>query len=541
MRVLGRIRLSRVTDATTSPERQRADIERWAAAHGHEIVGWAVDLDVGRSVNPLEAPELSTWLNDPEKASSWDIIVCWKLDRLAVGSIYLADVMKWCQKNGKTIVSTSESFDLSTWVGRMLAALLAGVAEGELEAIRDRNTSAARHNIRSGKYRGGVAPAGYRGEKIDGEWRLVQDEIIAPAIKEIVRRVLDGEPIRRILRDFDTRGVPSPKARADTQAGRGDKGRKWSVTATIRLLRSPTMLGQIVYREALVGADGQVQRDDKGRKVYGPEIVLRDESGAPVVRCEPLVTRDEFDRVGRMLDDLSGKYGPKRRKNPVSPLLRVIYCGVCGKPGYRQRGRYFDYWRCASQQSHQGPCANRGWRYDEAETFAETLLLSDFGDKPMRRREFVPGNSNAAELAEIEAELADVAALVGTPAFRGEAGAILVRRSEALAARRDTLEALPSVEPGYRLVETGQTLREAWDAWTTDERNQFLRKSGVRVIWSKLAESGLAVDFETLHLEKLLAGIDPGLDAAEEYERLTPPDPEEAASIPASGGPEADV
>ncbi|MBB5155558.1 hypothetical protein [Saccharopolyspora phatthalungensis] len=61
-RVLGRIRLSRfqgLEDVTTSPERQRLAIEKWADVNGHEIVGWAEDLDLGRSVDPLTAPELS--------------------------------------------------------------------------------------------------------------------------------------------------------------------------------------------------------------------------------------------------------------------------------------------------------------------------------------------------------------------------------------------------------------------------------------------------------------------------------------------------
>ncbi|MBB5154238.1 hypothetical protein BJ970_001772 [Saccharopolyspora phatthalungensis] len=51
MRVLGRIRLSRfrgLEDVTSSPERQKLNIERWADANGHEIIGWATDLDLGR-------------------------------------------------------------------------------------------------------------------------------------------------------------------------------------------------------------------------------------------------------------------------------------------------------------------------------------------------------------------------------------------------------------------------------------------------------------------------------------------------------------
>lgn len=92
MRVLGRIRLSRYQgqeDVTTSPDRQRHAIEQWAAANGHEVIGWATDLDVGRSVDPIAAPDLGKWFSEPERVGSWDIIAAYRLDRLATGSIYL--------------------------------------------------------------------------------------------------------------------------------------------------------------------------------------------------------------------------------------------------------------------------------------------------------------------------------------------------------------------------------------------------------------------------------------------------------------------
>ena len=44
--VLGRIRLSRATDESTSPERQREVMDSWAKSNDHEVVGWAEDLDV---------------------------------------------------------------------------------------------------------------------------------------------------------------------------------------------------------------------------------------------------------------------------------------------------------------------------------------------------------------------------------------------------------------------------------------------------------------------------------------------------------------
>ncbi|MGI8306131.1 recombinase family protein [Saccharopolyspora hattusasensis] len=116
----------------------------WAKANGHEVIDWAIDTDVSRSVDPFNAPELGPWFSKPEKVHAWDIVATWKLDRLATGSIYLNKVMSWCFENEKDLVSVTEDFDLSTWFGRMVANVIAGVAEGEVEAIMERTRDSQR-------------------------------------------------------------------------------------------------------------------------------------------------------------------------------------------------------------------------------------------------------------------------------------------------------------------------------------------------------------------------------------------------------------
>ena len=63
MRVLGRLRLSRATEESTSIERQREVIQQWSDMHGHTVVGWATDLDVSGSVDPFDTPQLGDWLD----------------------------------------------------------------------------------------------------------------------------------------------------------------------------------------------------------------------------------------------------------------------------------------------------------------------------------------------------------------------------------------------------------------------------------------------------------------------------------------------
>ena len=79
MRVLGRIRLSRSSEESTSVERQRELIENWAKTNNHEIVAWAEDVDVSGAISPFDTPALGPYLKEPA-SNEWDILVAWKLE-----------------------------------------------------------------------------------------------------------------------------------------------------------------------------------------------------------------------------------------------------------------------------------------------------------------------------------------------------------------------------------------------------------------------------------------------------------------------------
>jgi len=63
-------------------------------------------------------------------------------------------------------------------------------------------------------------------------------------------------------------------------------------------------------REPLKDAQGGPQRDSKGKKVFGPETVVRNDDGSPVVRAEPIITREVLDRLASSWP--TGKIGRNR-------------------------------------------------------------------------------------------------------------------------------------------------------------------------------------------------------------------------------------
>jgi site-specific DNA recombinase len=222
---------------------------------GYEEVGIAEDLDVTAATAAFDRPQLGAWLTN--RLGEFDVLVFYRMDRIVRRLLDLADLIRWCQEYSVKVVSATEQFlDLTAPFGDIVALLVAKVAEMELAAISDRNASAARYNIRAGKYRGGIPPWGYLPEQTEEGWRYVQDPEQVPVINEVVRRTLDGEPLRAIAHDLTSRGVLTPRDRFAQAQGREVKGYEWHSAPLKRSLTSPTLLGQIGAREALTDASG---------------------------------------------------------------------------------------------------------------------------------------------------------------------------------------------------------------------------------------------------------------------------------------------
>lgn len=481
------IRLSRVTETTTSPERQLEKCKELCEKRGYEVVGVADDPGVSAAVPPFERPELGPWLKTPQR---YDILVFYRMDRLVRRLADLADLISWGQEHHIKLVSATEAFlDLDAPFGDIIALLVAKVAEMELEAIRARTGSASKHTITAGRWRGGVPPWGYIPEKDGKRHRLVQDASQVEVIREVVDRVLKHESLRSIAHDLTTRGVLTPRDRFAQVKGREPSGYEWHSAPLKRALTSPAMLGRVVTRDAVLGADGQPLRDAKGNRVLGSETIVVDETGTPVVRAEPIVTKEVFDRVGRELAGRENRKEPTKRSSAL--LTQVLFCGECGRPAYRLKGgqgrqpRY----RCASAQ-YKDQCSNRTVSLEWADKAVEEKVLATLGPMERKRRVWFTGNEVTGELAEVREMLADVVELIGTPGYRKGTPQRerLDARIAALTARQAELEQTPVEESGWKYEGTGQTVGEWWEAATPAERTVWLRQQGIRAEWTSETE-----------------------------------------------------
>lgn len=461
-KVLGVIRLSRDTEESTSPERQRQIIENWASVHECQIVGWAEDRGVSASVDPWKRPELGPWLHG--QRTSFNTIVVWRVDRLARRVLHFASLLDWARNNHKDIVSATEGFDLATPLGRMFAQMIAMLAEGELEAVKERTKASYDYLIANGRHRGGFLPYGYRAQPNPaGGYRLEIDPDAAAVIQKIVQRILDGCSINSVVTWLNSTGVPTSLDHQRIRAGRPPKGALWRVGNLSKMLRSRTLLGYM-------------QPDNRSPVV--------DDAGRQVRRADPILTYDQWQQLQDHVAEKRTRDPGQRQRSNGSMLLRVAFCGLCGRPLYVYPGRSSSYYRCASKAIGGISCGNRGIAVPRLEQLASDMFLGRIGDVDVVRKRLLPGEDHQQEIDETQAALERLIVRLEKMTPGGLAEEAVLARIREHEVRLTDLKNRPQRPDIWAHEATGQTISQLWDNLDRLARGKFLREAGVRIDWT---------------------------------------------------------
>jgi DNA invertase Pin-like site-specific DNA recombinase len=142
----------RVSSVGQNVAGQRREIQRWL--DGNNVPGdqteWFIDTASGKDLERPAFERLQTAVFNGDVQA----IVVWKLDRLSRnlrdGINTLAD---WCDR-GMRVVAVTQQIDFNGALGKMLAAVLLGVAEMERESIRERQAVGIAAAKERGTYKG---------------------------------------------------------------------------------------------------------------------------------------------------------------------------------------------------------------------------------------------------------------------------------------------------------------------------------------------------------------------------------------------------
>jgi site-specific DNA recombinase len=341
-------------------------------------------------------------MRDAAKARQFDTLLVMDTTRLA-RSQELAPLVDRLRFQGMRVIGVQDAFDSAAATADMQAGM-SGIMSVEFrKQVRARTHSALETRAKLGRPTGGRC-YGYtsQNEPVEEEGAIVA---------EIFERRANGEGLRAIVRDLNTRAVPTPH------------GRPWAVSGMHAMLRNERYVGRLVWNRSMWRKD-----PDSGKRIR----VERPESERIVHTDERLrlVSEETWYRVRSR--DVPVTHAPNARlKHALSGLL---LCGECGKPmtlagGVNSRGMGSRRYVCRTYKEHRDApgigCSNN---LTVSRAVAEELLI-----EPLRAR-LLADDDFLAALERLKASEPDPFALPLPPVSDAPSDEVLAAKLDAIRA-----------------------------------------------------------------------------------------------------------
>ncbi len=167
---------ARVSTFDQEAENQLAELRRYVDARG-----WTAQefIDKGISGAKSRRPALDALIKDA-KRRRFDVVVCWRRDRLGRNLRHLILLIDELHALGVAFISLHEGIDATTPAGRLQLHVLGAIAEFERARIAER-------------VRAGLARARKQGRRLGRPQRPVPESVLAPvrglSVREAARQL----------------------------------------------------------------------------------------------------------------------------------------------------------------------------------------------------------------------------------------------------------------------------------------------------------------------------------------------------------------
>ncbi len=298
-----------------SIDTQLDNLRRWAAEHGHIVVGEYVDPGISARKSPLKRPDLQRLLGDLDK---FEAVAFTKLDRWTRNVRGYYQVQEQLDAHKVAWIAIQEDYETVTSAGRFKVNIMLAVAESEADRTSERIKVVFDRKVEKGEYIGTHVPLGFAVR----DKRLVLSED-APLVREVFavyRRTGSVYQAKDFLHAH---------------------GHTLVYPTVHKMLRNPMYAGR--YRD-------------------NPDY------------CPAIISPREFDEVQRLMEKRSVRRSGTRNVYLFSGLLR---CSVCGHNlgGNYVNARVSLRYRCP-YHAMNGRCPNaRNYREIDVEAWLLDNLL----------------------------------------------------------------------------------------------------------------------------------------------------------------------
>jgi DNA invertase Pin-like site-specific DNA recombinase len=309
-------------------KRQEQDGRALCAMRGWEVADVYVDNDIS-ALRGKYRPAYERLLADVRSGKVTHVVAyglsrLWRNRRERAAAIELFSQLRV----SVTLIKGGE-IDLSSAAGRAVAGLLGEMDTMESEIKSERVARAAEARAEEGRANAHVA-YGWRRERVrnaNGDvasWWDVEDPEQAKIVREIVERLLAGDPVKTIATDLNRRQVPPPRASLialnDTMPEQTpDEAEKFRPQQWL-----PSTVRKIALRPANIGKRTRGVYETKGGKRRRVRMEVIGDAAWPAI-----VDEEKHHEVVAMLNDparATSRSGA--RKHLLS--FGIGRCGICG-------------------------------------------------------------------------------------------------------------------------------------------------------------------------------------------------------------------
>jgi site-specific DNA recombinase len=442
MRALLYARLSEVRGGGLSEniDIQLDEAQDYCKRQGWDIAGRFSDNDISASKYSKQPRPGYDDLLEAIRASQGDVVVVTEMPRLYRRLEELLEVIHLAEATSlRKIATTDDSgYDLSTGEGIHNAISAVNNAARESSRISERTKRKKRAQAKAGKPNGGRRCYGFES---DGETVREAEAVI---IREMVRRLLDGETQTGLVRDLNERGIPSCD------------GKTWTPKTIRMLLSSKRLIGirthlGMEYRATWPAIISE-QDWEKVQLIYQSTGYLRHTVKA---RSYLLTGMVECGRCGKPMRGSSNRWGEDKEAGRYRCLKQTI--------GGLPHG-------CGTVMRNSDPVdyvvTEAVFRRYESPKFAKALHKAEHGDE---LRELL-NQQHADKLRLAETRTAYAEGKINLEDMLSIKNVI----EDAMEHTRSKLARLSS---GRLLanIPVGETIREAWDEADVEWRREFLK------------------------------------------------------------------
>jgi len=275
---------------------QFSDMESYCQRQGYEAVRRYQDVASGST---KRRPDFQRMLADAS-SGLFDVILCWKSDRLSRGIYPAAAIMEVVEAYQIRIEAVMDTVDIKTF------AIYAAVGKIEIDNFRERATMGKRGVAKRGRVPVGSIPYGYRiGE--DGKPEV--EPVEGPTVQKIFREYAhEGKGAHIIARELTEQGTP---------LRRGSKWQAWSTSYIHRILQHEAYKGTNWY--------GQFRHviTESGKKLF-----RQPKENWIAIPYPQLVDEQTWERTQAMKKQR--KEMAKRNTRNVYLLQGLLLCKECG-------------------------------------------------------------------------------------------------------------------------------------------------------------------------------------------------------------------